>query len=410
MTLWRTPVIKLCRRFQSSISVHEVFQSLKERDLVHQHTKICAEDVPNGCSVYVGFDPTAESLHTGNLMAMMTLLHFNRAGYQPIAVIGGATGLVGDPSGRSSERDTLAQDTLHTNLEGIKNDLMRVFNNAKQQFPETECYKELIVLNNASWWNQVSGVGFVADIAREVRLSTLLNRDSVKLRLGSDEGMNCAEFLYPVFQAYDFLHLCKHHNCRLQVGGADQFVNITTGCKLVRKATGQSVHGLTLPLLTSLSGEKLSKSTGNALWLSPHKTSPFTFYQSLVNTPDQIVERWLTYFSFLSNGEIQAIMREHEGDPAKYVAQKCLAENVTRLVHGEDGLKKAQNATSVMFGREESTVQPLKELTERDLVALYSDASTTEMPLSLVGELTLADLAIRSGAVGKAIDCGRLLI
>lgn len=286
--------------------------------------------------VYAGFDPTAESLHVGNLLVLMNLLHWQRGGHQVITILGGATGLIGDPSHRTSERAEMKQFLLNENLKSIQENIETLFENHSKYFWKGDLFhlKPIIVLNNIDWYKNLNIIEFMKTIGKHFRIGTMMGRSSVESRLNSDSGMSFTEFTYSIFQAYDWLHLLQTYNCRFQVGGADQLGNIMSGHELISRTSKKNVYGLTLPLITAEGGKKFGKSLGNAIWLSPKKSSSFQMYQYFVRSKDSDVEKFLKLFTFLPLGRIKEIMTEHVKQPEKREAQKILAENVTLLVHG----------------------------------------------------------------------------
>ncbi|XP_019613508.1 PREDICTED: tyrosine--tRNA ligase, mitochondrial-like [Branchiostoma belcheri] len=345
--------------------------------------------------VYCGFDPTADSLHIGNLLAIIGLLHCQRAGHNTIALIGGATARIGDPSGRSKEREALDIDQLQTNIKGIETTLRQVCKNHEQDIWKSP--KELPPLrieNNSSWYRQQNVVDFMSTVGRHLRMGTMLGRTSVQTRLKSAEGMSLKEFTYQMFQAYDFLHLHREYSCLIQLGGSDQMGNMMTGHDLVRKVTGKEVYAITVPLVTTTSGQKLGKTAGNAVWLSRDKTSPFELYQFFVRQPDSIMENYLKLFTFLSTAEIADIMRKHSNHPENRLAQKKLAEQVTILVHGVSGLESALRCTKALY---EGGLDVLQRLTEEEMKLLFSEAPTTEMVLE--PGLSLLDVLVKAKAL-----------
>ncbi|KAF4319098.1 hypothetical protein JM18_006101 [Phytophthora kernoviae] len=295
-------------------------------------------------AVYCGFDPTADSLHLGNLLQGIALSHFQRAGLRPILLVGGATGMIGDPSGKSEERVLL-----------------------------------------------------------HFRVNAMLQRDSVKKRLETDQGISFLEFSYQLFQAYDFLHLYQNHNCVAQIGGSDQWGNIASGIELVRKSTGEEVFGATLALLTTSTGEKYGKSAGNAIWLDSSKTSVFDFYQYFLRSDDHDVEQLLRNFTFREMDEIRDIVAEHQKAPEKRAAQKLLAEDITVMMHGQEGLKAALDATELLFGKKSGP------LTAEEMLSMAGDAPVTALSRTDVVDQSLVDLAIRIGASKSKAECRRLI-
>ncbi|KAH0540644.1 tyrosine--tRNA ligase, mitochondrial [Cotesia glomerata] len=328
--------------------------------------------------VYSGFDPTADSLHVGNLLVLMNLLHWQRAGHQTIAVLGGATGLIGDPSHRASERDEINSKILAENVESIKKNIQTIFKNHEQYFCKDfrNPVKPVILLNNLDWYKNVNLIDFIRGIGKYFRMGTMMGRTSVQERLNSETGMSFTEFSYALFQAYDWLVLFNKYKCYFQVGGNDQMGNIMSGHDLISKATKKTVFGLTMPLITSEGGKKFGKSLGNAVWLSKEKSSPFTFYQFFIRTTDADVEKYLKLFTFLPISEINSIMDSHRKSPSKRDAQRILAEQVTLLVHGQKGLDEAVRASLILY---DTSIEALSKLDVDDLMNAFVGAKISEL-------------------------------
>ncbi|EEY64400.1 tyrosyl-tRNA synthetase, putative [Phytophthora infestans T30-4] len=347
-------------------------------------------------AVYCGFDPTADSLHLGNLLQGIALRHFQRAGVRPILLVGGATGMIGDPSGKSEERVLLSDDTVLHNAQEIAKGLSAVLD---FDDPKTGA----IICNNAEWHTQMSAVTWMRDIGRHFRVNAMLQRESVKKRLETDQGISFLEFSYQLFQAYDFLHLYRNYGCVAQIGGSDQWGNIASGIELVRKSTGEGVFGATLALLTTATGEKYGKSAGNAIWLDSEKTSVFDFYQFFLRSDDRDVEKLLNSFTFREVDEIHGIIAEHEKAPEKRAAQKVLAEEITVMMHGQEGLKAALDATEMLFGKKTGP------LTSEEMLCMAGDAPMTVLSRADVINQSLVDLAVRIGATKSKAECRRLI-
>ncbi len=335
-------------------------------------------------TVYAGFDPTARNLHVGNLMVLVGLLHAQRAGHQVIALIGGATARIGDPSGKSEERPVLPQKDLNRNVKGITENIKTVFSNYKEFLHKSDKdLKEPIFLNNADWYQDVNVIDFLSEYGKSFRLGKMIARDVVKKRLeltrsDPNGGMSLSEFMYQAFQAYDWLHLSRHHDCFVQFGGHDQNGNIAAGHDLIKRTSGEDAFGLLLPLITTDKGEKLGKSAGNAIWLDSRSTPPFAFYQYFIRLPDTVVEQMLYFFTFLPKSEIQDIMAVHEKSPEKRHAQIKLAKAVTILVHGEAGLDLATKATDILYAKADDAVavsKKLSELSSLDLKNMFEGAA-----------------------------------
>ncbi|KAF7652195.1 hypothetical protein LDENG_00100060 [Lucifuga dentata] len=330
-------------------------------------------------TVYCGFDPTADSLHVGNLLAIIGLLHFRSAGHHVVAVLGGATAQIGDPSGKTSERERLSAETVETNTHSIRESIQRIFTNHELHFHDSS--KQLgtvTVLNNLSWYKNWWVVDFLSEAGRHFRMGTMLSRHSVQSRLRSADGMSLTEFTYQVFQAYDFYHLNQIYGCKIQLGGTDQLGNLMSGHEFIHKVSGEEVYGLTIPLVTSSVGDKLGKTAGNAVWLNRDKTSPFELYQFFVRQPDANVEGYLKLFTFLPLAEVERLMEQQREEPGKRLAHKRLAAEVTKLVHGKEGLESAKRCTQALF---HSSVQALEEMSDEELQELFREAPFHELLL-----------------------------
>ncbi|XP_070803306.1 tyrosine--tRNA ligase, mitochondrial [Pituophis catenifer annectens] len=347
-------------------------------------------------TAYCGFDPTADSLHVGHLLAVLGLLHFQRAGHDVIALVGGATAQLGDPSGRTKAREPLTAEEVRERARGLLEGLQRLFQNHRELFWAEEGNRlgSVHFLDNASWLESESVIGFLAGVGGHLRMGTLLSRQSCKARLKSPEGMGLAEFLYPALQAYDFLHLYRGYGCLIQLGGADQLGNIMSGYDLVSKVTDKDVYGITVPLITSTTGDKLGKSAGNAVWLNRNRTSPFELYQFFVRQPDATVERYLKLFTFLSGMEIDHIMQVHAKEPERRGPQKRLAAEVTKLVHGRNGLESAKRCTKAFYY---SNVDALENMSDEELQELFREAPYIEMLLE--PGTTVLDLCRKTNAI-----------
>lgn len=370
-----------------------IIDELAWRGLIHQATD---EGELRGILskptvVYAGFDPTADSLHVGSLLPLMLLRRFQQAGHRPIALVGGATGMIGDPSGKSEERQLLSRDTLEQNVRGIRHQM--------EQFLSFDGESAAIVVNNYDWMEGFSFLDFLRDIGKNVPVNVMLTRDSVKARLErSDSGLSYTEFSYMLLQAYDFVHLSKHHGCQLQVGGSDQWGNIIAGIDLARRMLGRTLHGLTCPLLTTSDGKKMGKTERGAIWLSPARTTPYEFYQYFINVDDKDALTVLKFLSDVDSEECDALASSLRDHPHLRVAQKRLAESLTRLVHGADGLAIAERATMIFFGAE------IEGLSDAELVPIFRDVPSCELPRSRLDEgLGIIDAFCSAGlAVSKS--------
>lgn len=345
--------------------------------------------------VYCGFDPTSDSLHLGNLVGIIGLSWFQRFGHTPVALVGGATGMIGDPGGRSSERNLLTKEDVERNLRGITGVIERLFDFEGDNRPQ--------IVNNYDWFENFTVIEFLRDVGKSFRLSTMLAKDAVKSRLASEEGISFTEFSYQILQAYDFYHLAKNSNVTIQIGGSDQWGNITQGTDLVRKELGKPVFGLTFPLLTRADGKKFGKSEQGAIWLSTDKLSEYEFYQYLYRVADADVIKLLKMLTFLPLAEIEEIAKsmQQEGYQVNS-AQKVLAAEVTRFVHGEEGLQKALQATEIAFNKDKRTGIEDLELIAKDIP--HFEAKEEEV----VGT-SLIDLLVRAG-MQPSKGAGRKLI
>jgi tyrosyl-tRNA synthetase len=302
---------------------------------------------------YIGFDPTADSLHIGSLVPILLLVHLQKAGHKPFALVGGATGMVGDPSGKSEERNLLSEEVLRHNQEGVKKQLMQFldFDPSKPNSAE--------MVNNYDWFKDISFLHFIRDVGKHITVNYMMSKDSVKKRLESETGMSFTEFTYQLVQGYDFYWLYENKKCKLQMGGSDQWGNIVTGTELIRRKAGGEAFAFTCPLITKADGGKFGKTEKGNVWLDPQKTSPYQFYQFWLNSSDEDALKWIKIFTFLSMQEITAVVNEHNQDPGKRIIQKRLAEEVTRFVHGQNELDKAIETTSKLFSSQNASADSL---------------------------------------------------
>ncbi|MCB9593325.1 MAG: tyrosine--tRNA ligase [Sandaracinaceae bacterium] len=347
---------------------------------------------------YTGYDPTASSLHIGSLYQVSVQARLQQAGHRPIVVVGGATGMIGDPSGKSDERNLLDEATLAANVAGMRAQLSR--------FLDFEGEHAALLVDNASWLTKMGFIEVLRDVGKHLTVNYMIAKDSVKSRLEQAErGISYTEFSYMLLQAYDFVHLNRAHGCRLQVGGSDQWGNITAGCELSRKTGGDSLYGLTTPLLLDSSGQKMGKtSSGTRIWVDTDQTSPYAFYQYFLNAEDDVVDKLLRVFSWRPLSEIEELIASHREAPQKRVAQRALAEDVTRWVHGDDGLARAQGASQVMFGGS------LEALTDADLAPLLADVPSSELARTeLEAGVELTELLART-ELAKSKGAGRRLV
>lgn len=342
-------------------------------------------------SAYVGIDPTADSLHIGHLVGVMMLKHFQNCGHKPYALIGGATGMIGDPSGKSAERNLLSEEELQRNMQGIKNQLMRFLDFDNQGDNAAE------IVNNYDWMKEFSFLSFIRDIGKHITVNYMMAKDSVKKRFDpkeNTEGMSFTEFSYQLIQGYDFLHLYRQKQCTLQMGGSDQWGNITTGTEMIRRIAGGKAYAMTCPLITKADGTKFGKSEGGNIWLDPQRTSPYKFYQYWLNTSDQDAERYIKIFTMLGREEIEKLIEAHRENPHKRELQKVLAQQVTTMVHSAQELENAVKASEILFGN--STSEDLKNLSEQTFLDIFEGVPQSEVSLEDV-EQGLDMIAALSG-------------
>jgi tyrosyl-tRNA synthetase len=341
--------------------VKNFIQELQWRGMIHDMMPGTEEALLKGTkSGYIGFDPTADSLHVGHLVQIMTLVHFQRAGHKPYALVGGATGMVGDPSGKSQERNLLDAETLQHNVAAVKSQL--------EKFLDFNCGDNSAeMVNNYDWFEHMSFLDFIRDVGKHITVNYMMAKDSVKSRL--ETGMSFTEFSYQLVQGYDFYHLNQHKGCILQLGGSDQWGNIVTGTELIRRKGGGEAYAVTTPLIKKADGTKFGKTEGGSVWLDPEKTSPYAFYQFWLNASDADVTNYIRIFTLKTREEIEQLEAEHQGAPHLRILQKALAEDITIRVHGEEALTAAIAASNILFGK--STSDDLKNLSERDFFAVF---------------------------------------
>ena len=325
------------------------------------------EDYLNGQKTtgYIGFDPTADSLHIGSLVQIMILIHFQRAGHKPIALVGGATGMIGDPSGKSNERNLLDAQGLQKNVEGIRNQLQKYLDF------DSENPMAAKLVNNFDWIKDYTLIEFSREIGKHLTVNYMMAKDSVKKRLDSNDkvGMSFTEFTYQLLQGYDFLYLYQNMDCKLQMGGSDQWGNITTGTELIRRKLGCKAYAITCPLITKADGTKFGKTEGGNIWLDKTRTSPYKFYQYWLNASDDDAENYIKIFTLKDKPTIEGLIRQHQESPHKRLLQKTIAEEVTRMVHSEEDLQKAIQASQILFGR--STASDLKNLESQTFMEVF---------------------------------------
>lgn len=351
-------------------------------------------------SGYIGFDPTADSLHVGHLVQIMTLVHFQRAGHKPYALVGGATGMVGDPSGKSKERNLLDADTLNHNVACVKSQLEKFLD-----FSASANGAEMV--NNYDWFKDFNFLDFIRDVGKHISVNYMLSKDSVKSRL--ETGMSFTEFTYQLVQGYDFYYLNKNHNCIVQLGGSDQWGNIVTGTELIRRKSGNEAYAVTTPLIKKADGTKFGKTEGGSVWLDPEKTSAYEFYQFWLNSSDIDAVNYIRIFTLKSKEEIEAIEKEHNEAPHLRVLQKAIADDITVRVHGEQALETAIAASQILFGK--STSDDLKKLSEKDFFAIFNGVPQATVSRADFNEgLTIVDaLAAKTGFLASNGEAKREL-
>jgi len=367
-------------------AIMDLYEELKSRGLVYQISN--EEGVKKllnikDASFYAGFDPSAESLQAGNLLIIITMKRLERAGLKPIVLVGGATGLIGDPSFKDKERALKTEEDVEKNVVAIKNQLSRFF----------DFDKTAILVNNYDWFKNYSFINFIRDIGKKFTISEMIAKEAVKSRM--ETGISFTEFSYALIQAYDFLQINEKYGCELEIGGSDQWGNITAGIELARKTKGKEVFGLTLPLVVSADGKKFGKSEGNAVWLDANLTSPYHFYQFWINTDDKDAIKFLKYYTFLSLEEIKILENSLANAPEKREAQKALAKEVTTFTHGEESFKNAEKISENLFGGK------IKDLSESDLKQIFTDSSVVK--LEKIDDVNILDLLVSA----KVVDSKR---
>jgi len=374
-----------------------ILDELHWRGLIHQSTdpKELSEQLAKPTVVYAGFDPTADSLHVGSLLPLMMLRRFQQAGHRPVALVGGATGMIGDPSGKTDERQLLSKESLAANVEGIRKQL--------GHFLDFTGPNAAVLVNNFDWMQGFSFLDFLRDVGKNFPINVMLTKDSVKSRLErTDSGLSYTEFSYMLLQAYDFVYLAKNHDCVLQIGGSDQWGNITAGIDLGRRMLSRTLFGLTCPLLTTSDGKKMGKTEKGAVWLAGERTSPFEFYQYFINVADADVLMTLRFLSDVTESEYRDLEAQVKEQPQARAAQTRLAESLTKLVHGAAKLDSAQHATKLLFGADITT------LTQDQLNTIFEDVPSQEVPRSrLVEGLGIIDALCTAGLAGSKSEARR---
>lgn len=381
-------------------------KELEWRGMLHDAMPGTDEHLMNGMkAAYVGIDPTADSLHIGHLVSVMMLRHFQLAGHKPIALVGGATGMIGDPSGKSAERNLLDEKTLRHNESALKAQLSRFLDF------ESQAVNAAVLVNNYDWMKDFSFLDFIRDVGKHITVNYMMAKDSVKKRLSAEakEGMSFTEFTYQLVQGYDFLHLFRTHNCTLQMGGSDQWGNITTGTDLIRRIGGGKGYALTCPLITKADGTKFGKTESGNVWLDPKRTSPYKFYQYWLNTSDEDAEKYIKIFTFLKREEIEDLVNTHKEAPHQRALQKKLAEEITVQVHSQNDLDNAIKASAILFGK--STSEDLKALDEGTFLDVFEGVPNAQIQKSELEEGLdmIGALAAKTGFLGSNGEARREL-
>lgn len=385
----------------------DLYEDLVWRGLIHQATDetfIRGWLASESRTLYVGFDPTASSLHVGSLLPLMMLRRFQKAGHRPIALVGGATGMIGDPSGKSEERNLLSADALAANVAGVEAQLRRFLD-----FEAKDNAARLV--NNFDWMRTFSYLDFLRDVGKNFPVNVMLAKESVKNRIDREAGISYTEFSYMLLQAYDFVHMSDTMGCELQVGGSDQWGNITAGIDLARRMRGRQLYGFTCPLLTTADGAKMGKTEKGAIWLAADRTSPYAFYQYWINVADADVSRCLRFLSEVPREEIEALDAARATDPAKGDSQRRLAESLTELTHGAAGLASARRASEIFFGAS------IQDLDDSQLGEIFADVPSQELPraqleagLSLIDAVVASGLSKSKGEVRRKVEEGGVYV
>jgi tyrosyl-tRNA synthetase len=358
-------------------------------------------------SGYIGFDPTADSLHIGSLVPILLLVHLQKGGHKPYALVGGATGMVGDPSGKSEERNLLSEEILQRNQAGVKKQLEKFLD-----FDETKP-NAAVMVNNYDWFKEMFFLDFIRDAGKHITVNYMMAKDSVKKRIEGESGISFTEFSYQLIQGYDFYWLYKNYNCKLQMGGSDQWGNITTGAELIRRKTGGEAFAFTCPLLTKTDGSKFGKTEKGNIWLDAEKTSPYQFYQFWLNAADEDAKNWIKIFTFLSKNEIDDLIRQHGENASARLLQKILAKEITLFVHGNDGLKQALETTEKLFSNQNADAESLSEEdleTMEGVVKINYDLSKLNAGVDVISFLAETNIFSSKGEARKMIQNGGVSI
>ena len=388
----------------------DFFEELKWRGMIHNMMPGAEEQLKKELTTaYIGFDPTADSLHIGSLVQIMILVHFQKAGHRPLALVGGATGMVGDPSGKSDERNLLSKEVLDHNLNGVKTQL--------EKFLDFDCgANSAEMVNNYDWFKDFNFLDFIRDVGKHITVNYMMAKDSVKSRL--ETGLSFTEFSYQLVQGYDFYHLYKNKNCKLQLGGSDQWGNIVTGTELIRRMDGGEAFAITTPLIKKADGTKFGKTEGGNVWLDKKRTSPYKFYQYWINSSDEDAKNYIRIFTLKSRDEIEALEKEHDEAPHLRLLQKALGEDITSRVHSKEELDKAIHASQILFGR--SATAEINKIDEETLLSVFEgvpkiDISKAEMesmanPIDFLSEGTKGKIFPSKGEARRMIQGGGVSI
>ena len=374
----------------------DVYGEFEWRGLIHDATEGAREALARErVTGYIGFDPTAPSLHVGSLLVVMVLAHLQRAGHSPIGLVGGGTGLIGDPSGKTVERQLLTVERVEENVEGIRKQVARFLD-----FDNTKNPARLV--NNADWLTKLGAIDFMRDVGKHFTINAMLAKESVKRRIESEDGISYTEFSYSLLQAYDFLVLYDRFGCTLQMGGSDQWGNITGGMDLIRRVRGGKAHGIVMPLVTTAAGTKFGKTEAGAVWLDPSFTKPYEFYQFWLNVDDRDAGRYLKYFTFFDRDQIAELEAASAREPERRHAQRALAREVTRLVHGEEAVRDAESSADKLFKGD------LRTMSEAQLLEVFSSVPSSDMKLAADG-WAIADFLASNAVVGSKSEATRLI-
>ncbi|MFI3303854.1 MAG: tyrosine--tRNA ligase [Rikenellaceae bacterium] len=386
------------------MSKKNFIEELEWRGMIHTITPGAKEQLEKELSTaYLGIDPTADSLHIGHLVGVMILKHFQECGHRPIALIGGATGMIGDPSGKSQERNLLDEATLRHNQQAIKAQLSRLIDF------DSDAANAAKMVNNYDWMSGMSFLEFIRDIGKMITVNYMMSKDSVKKRFsGEGEGMSFTEFTYQLVQGFDFLHLFESENCKIQLGGSDQWGNITTGTELIRRKTGGEAYAITCPLITKADGTKFGKTESGNVWLDSRYTSPYKFYQFWINVSDDDAKRYIRIFTLLDQETVEELTLQHEAEPHRRILQNRLADEITTMIHSAEELERAKQASSILFGG--ATAESLKSLDEQTLLQVFEGVPQFSVAKSELGAVSFVDLCTEKAAIfASKGECRKLI-